>query len=677
MLRRRPQSLALALLLVLAVAACSAPTARAFATAVEDAASAPAAAIATAHDRVHTTRAGKHLLTVPKEDDAFGFVVYGDRTGGTKEGIAVLRDAVRDTNLIDPDLVFTVGDLVNGYNGDAQWKEQASEYREAMSHLRMPWFPVAGNHDVYWRGEGKPSGEHEHNFETAFGPLWYALEHKNCLFLALYSDEGDPATGKKDFGDPLCQRMSEVQFEWLRTTLQQHKDKRHIFVFLHHPRWLPARYPGADWDRVHQVLAQNGNVTAVFAGHIHRMRFDGVRDGIQYYTLAAVGAYLDLPLPQVGFLHEFHVVTVRDEGIQLAALPVGAVMDPKAITGAMSDDVEALHARLRPENARGLAFGTDGSATGEILVDFHNPASQPIELVLLPEGDDSWSFGEDHTHLQLAAGARATATIAARRRSSDATVAPTMPLVVLRTDYLCNGLRIALPEVRAELSLQPTDLVGPADAKNGSVALDGDNGTSLRVEHGLLQVPDGPLTVEAWVRADQQKGRRAVVAKTEGSEYALTLSDGKPHFAIRLGNAYVAARAPAALSQEAQWHHLAGVYDGSEVRLYIDGALAAKTPGAGTRTTNTLPLFVGADPNGKGQPTSCFCGAIDELRISTTARYAGTNFDAPLRHEPDGATALLLHFDVDLGAWSPDSSGKGAHARRLGRARCVAAPAAK
>lgn len=645
-------------------AACSAPDSRQLQQPESTAAAATAA-----HERIHTNRDGKQLLRLPKEDDAFGFVVFGDRTGGPKEGIEVLKQAVRDTNLLDPDLVFTVGDLVNGYNEQPAWLEQASEFKNAMAQLRMPWFPVAGNHDVYWRGKDKPQGEHEKDFETHFGPLWYAVEHKHCLFVSLYSDEGDPATGKKDFTDPGCQRMSDAQFAWLQATLERHQDKRHVFVFLHHPRWLQGRYPGADWDRVHLALVAAKNVTAVFGGHIHRMRFDGVRDGIQYFTIASVGAFLDLDLPGVGFLHEFHVVTVRDGGIQLAALPVGTVMDPKAITGAMSDDVERLHTQLRHKNARGIAFAEDGSALGELVIDFDNPVAQPIELTVLPEGDETWQFGQDHAHVQIAALGSASVKIAARRAAAE--TAPSMPRIRIQTQYLTGGLRIALPELVRELALSPGDLPPPAAGSRGSLVLDGSAGTCLRVEHDMLRLPQGPLTVEAWVRIDDMKGRRAIVSKAQSSEFGLYCNDGKPHFSIRLGKAYVSATAPTALDGERQWRHLAGVYDEREVRLYVDGQLVAKKSGKGARATNELALFIGADPTAKDAPESFLHGAVQHVRISTVARYAGESFAPQLRSEPDEATALCLPCVNQVSLWTPDVSIHRAHARRLGAARCV------
>ena len=164
---------------------------------------------------------------------------------------------------------MTVGDLIQGYNTTEPWLDQMREYRETMNGLLCPWFPVAGNHDIYWRGPDRPAEEHEQRYEQHFGPLWYAFDHKGCRFIVLYSDEGNPETGERNFSKPDCQVMSPAQKAWLTQMVTEGASMRHQFVFLHHPRWRKGSY-GDDWDQVHDILVSGGNVRAVFAGHIHQ-----------------------------------------------------------------------------------------------------------------------------------------------------------------------------------------------------------------------------------------------------------------------------------------------------------------------------------------------------------------------------------------------------------------------
>ena len=147
-----------------------------------------------------------------------------------------------------------------------------------------------------------------------------------------------------------------------------------------------------------------------------------------------------------------------------------------------------------------------------------------------------------------------------------------------------------------------------------------------------------------------------------------------PSFLVHLGGAYVTATADAHRLEPGRWHHVAGVFDGAEVRLYVDGKLAAAVPGAGKRTLADLPFVVGADVTATGGATSYFSGALDELRLSRGARYSGKELEPRRRSTPDADTLLLLHMDGPLGPWVFDSSPRHVHPRRHGEARVVTAP---
>jgi len=625
---------------------------------------------------VETNRADALLLPVPEDEDSFHFAIFGDRTAGPPEGLEVLRQAVAETNLIAPDFVMTVGDLVPGYNRTPQWLEEMRAYKSVMEDLAMPWYPVAGNHDIYWRGSDPPPGHHDADYEANFGPLWYWFPHKNAAFIVLYSDEGDPASNRKGFAEPALIRMSEAQLAWLERTLSETAGYDHVFVFLHHPRWITAHYGGGNWESVHRLLAAAGNVSAVFAGHIHRQRYDGLKDGIAYFTLATIGGTMPMDVPGTGWLNHSLLVTVRATDFDVATIPVGAVLDPKAMTPERLADLD--RARQMPiERLSGpLLVGSDGGATGELRYRLRNQAARPVEVtVSAAKHAADWRARPDRRHMQLAPGQVEEIGFELSRDQDDFLGAFSAPTLAFRVDYLGEDRRVSFPETYFFAPLKPAlEQASDGSAPGDQAMLLNGSGAGLWFSPELIEIESAPFTLEAYIRTNAPNATGVVIGKYHDTGYALMLTDGRPQFVLGLQRVPINLLAVRdKVVQAGAWHHIAGVFDGVQARLYLDGKLVgwAEAPPGSALRPNDLPLFVGGNMTWDGSVEFPFEGAIDELRVSAGARYAGETFEPARRVGADDETALLLHLDGDGAPFARDASSHGRHGIGIGEIRYV------
>ena len=67
------------------------------------------------------------------------------------------------------------------------------------------------------------------------------------------------------------------------------------------------------------------------------------------------------------------------------------------------------------------------------------------------------------------------------------------------------------------------------------------------------------------------------------------------------------------------WHHVAGVYDGKTIKLFIDGMLEGEQTGSGAIQMNEVPVAIGR----LYESSARFKGIVDEVRISNVARNDG------------------------------------------------------
>ena len=72
----------------------------------------------------------------------------GDRTGGAYPG--VFEAAVGKLNMLKPEFVVSVGDLIEGYtdNNKEQLDVEWTEFESLVDKLKMPFFYTVGNHDI-------------------------------------------------------------------------------------------------------------------------------------------------------------------------------------------------------------------------------------------------------------------------------------------------------------------------------------------------------------------------------------------------------------------------------------------------------------------------------------------------------------------------------------------------
>jgi len=143
----------------------------------------------------------------------------------------------------------------------------------------------------------------------------------------------------------------------------------------------------------------------------------------------------------------------------------------------------------------------------------------------------------------------------------------------------------------------------------------------------------GPITVETWANFNDLSARSLVSKWGDdvNSNYSWLLfanlwNSGEVNFLVSgNGTGYSNCASGAGKITTGNWYHIAGVYDTSSIKLYINGNLVA-TNSSGIPSSikvSTIPLQIGVDSDGASESKiRYFNGKMDDVRIYNYARTA-------------------------------------------------------
>ncbi len=268
--------------------------------------------------------------------DKFTFAVFADITGGRRAG--VFDVAVAQLNLLRPELIVNVGDLIQGSDDPEAVDREWDQFGQSAGRARAPVFYTGGNHDLLglalqdaWTG--------------GLGPSYYHFVYKNVLFLVLDTEDHTPGRlaelarfraeafrvaeeqGWDAFYDTEYVKAPEsaagnitvAQADYVIGTLAEHENVRHTFVLMHKAPWL--REDLEAFTAIEQALADRPYT--VFHGHEHGY-VHRTRHGRDYIQLATTGGVF---LPENGDAYDQLLLVTVDDDVTIANLKLSGILD--------------------------------------------------------------------------------------------------------------------------------------------------------------------------------------------------------------------------------------------------------------------------------------------------------------------------------------------------------------
>ncbi|PHS17138.1 MAG: hypothetical protein COA86_10815 [Kangiella sp.] len=169
------------------------------------------------------------------------------------------------------------------------------------------------------------------------------------------------------------------------------------------------------------------------------------------------------------------------------------------------------------------------------------------------------------------------------------------------------------------------------------------------IDTGVTSLASDAFSIEAWVNPNSVDGSNRIVAKDEigvRGQFILWFRNGQLRFQVaQAGGNWRRVNAPTTPTAGSTYH-VVGVFDGTDIVLYVDGVEVARNAfNATSSNTNSLPITIGADSDIVGNRGHIFDGTIDEVAIYESALSSAQILS---HFEANGAESVMLLSEIDL-----------------------------
>ncbi len=319
-------------------------------------------------------------LEFNNDPERFQFAIVTDRTGGHRPG--VFMEGVKRLNLVQPEFVMSVGDLIEGYTEDTvELRRQWEEFDGFVDQLDMPFFYLPGNHDI-------TNAVMEQVWKDRYGPTYYSFTYRGVLFMALNSEDQYRGSGRGS--------ISDAQYEWIKSTLEDHPDAEWTLLFMHQPLWLQGTDP-VRWADVESLLADRKHT--VFVGHRHHYtKYE--RNNGKYFLLATTGGGSALRGAELGEFDHVVWVTMTEQGPLIANLELSGVWNEDVVTEQTQAYIDKVDGR-DPIQVEPFFVEDGGFTGGTTRLRITNDEDVPMRLVLNDKFSWDLQAGLSDTELEI------------------------------------------------------------------------------------------------------------------------------------------------------------------------------------------------------------------------------------------------------------------------------------